>query len=189
MNNRNITGEQITLMTDEELIHGCIKGKESYQYEVYRRFSPKMFGVCLRYCASREEAEDVLQDGFIKVFNKIDTFKFNGSFEGWIRKIMVNTALRNKYTHFRAHEVNTLEGVEHPTIDEKITSNLSTMDLMKLVNELPTGYKLVFNMFAIEGYSHKEIAEMLQIQEATSRSQFLRARQFLREKLEKIEIK
>jgi RNA polymerase sigma-70 factor (ECF subfamily) len=102
---------------------------------------------------------------------------------------MVNTALRNKYTHFRAHEVNTLEGVEHPTIDEKITSNLSTMDLMKLVNELPTGYKLVFNMFAIEGYSHKEIAEMLQIQEATSRSQFLRARQFLREKLEKIEIK
>ena len=189
MNNRNITGEQITLMTDEELIHGCIKGKESYQYEVYRRFSPKMFGVCLRYCASREEAEDVLQDGFIKVFRKIDTFRFSGSFEGWIRKIMVNTAIRNKYTHFRSHETNTLEGVEHPVTDEKITSDLSVADLMKLVNELPQGYKIVFNMFAIEGYSHKEIAETLNIQEATSRSQYLRARQFLRDKLEKIETK
>ncbi|MFM9946182.1 MAG: RNA polymerase sigma factor [Bacteroidia bacterium] len=174
-------------MNDEELIQGCIKGKDSYQFEVYQRYSPKMFGVCLRYCANREEAEDVLQDGFIKVFNKIDTFKFNGSFEGWIRKIMVHTALRNKYINFRKHEVNTLEGVDHPSTDEKVTSNLSLMDLMKLVNELPQGYRIVFNLFAVEGYSHKEIAEMLNIQEATSRSQYLRARQFLREKLDKIQ--
>jgi len=189
LNNHKNKGEQLILMNDEELIQGCIKGKDSYQHEVYKRFSPKMFGVCLRYCGSREEAEDVLQDAFIKVFRKIDTFKFNGSFEGWIRRIMINTAIRNKYTHFRAHEVNTLEGIEHPSIDEKITSNLSMMDLMKLVNQLPQGYKIVFNLFAIEGYAHKEIAEMLGIQEATSRSQFLRARQFLREKLEKQEIK
>ena len=174
-------------MTDEELIQGCIKGKDAFQFEVYKRYSPKMFGVCLRYCASREEAEDVLQDGFIKVFNKIDTFKFTGSFEGWIRTIMINTALRNKYITFRKHEVNTLESVDHPEIGEKITSKLSLMDLMKLVNELPQGYKLVFNLFAVEGYSHKEIAEMLNIQEATSRSQYLRARQFLREKLDKLE--
>lgn len=174
-------------MSDEELIQGCIKGKDSFQYEVYKRYSPKMFGVCLRYCASREEAEDVLQDGFIKVFNKIDTFKFTGSFEGWIRKIMVHTAIRNKYITYRSHEVNTLEGVDHPSTDEKVISKLSMMDLMKLVNELPQGYKLVFNLFAVEGYSHKEIGEMLQIQEATSRSQYLRARQFLREKLDKLQ--
>jgi RNA polymerase sigma factor (sigma-70 family) len=174
-------------MSDEELIQGCIKGKDAFQYEVYKRFSPKMFGVCLRYCANREEAEDVLQDGFIKVFNKIDTFKFNGSFEGWIRKIMINTALRNKYITFRSHEVPSLEGIEHPSSDEKVTSKLSMMDLMKLVNELPQGYKLVFNLFAVEGYSHKEISELLEIQEATSRSQYLRARQFLRDKLEKLE--
>lgn len=183
------TGEPFRLMTDEELIHGCISGKESYQYELYRRYAPKMFGVCLRYCANREEAEDVLQDGFIKVFKKMDTFRFAGSFEGWIRKIMVNTAVRNKYMHFRAHEIPALEGIEHPVTDEKVTSGLSTADLMKLINELPQGYKIVFNMFAIEGYSHKEIAETLNIQEATSRSQYLRARQFLKDKLEKIEVK
>ncbi len=173
-------------MSDEELIRGCVKGKDAYQYEVYKRFSPKMFSVCLRYCASREEAEDVLQDGFIKVFNKINTFKFIGSFEGWIRRIMVHTAIRNKYITYRSHEVNNLETISQPSTEEKITSKLSYNDLMKLVNELPHGYKLVFNLFAIEGYSHKEIAEMLEIQEATSRSQFLRARQFLREKLYKI---
>ncbi|MCC6722501.1 MAG: sigma-70 family RNA polymerase sigma factor [Bacteroidia bacterium] len=173
-------------MSDEELIKGCIKGKENYQYETYKRFAPKMFGVCLRYCANRDEAQDVLQDGFIKVFNKIDTFKFTGSFEGWIRKIMINTALRNKYIHFRTHELNNLEFVEHPSVDEKITSDLSYSYLMKLVDELPQGYKIVFNMFAIEGYSHREISEMLNIQEATSRSQYLRARKMLRDKLEKI---
>lgn len=173
-------------MSDEELIRGCIKGKESYQFEVYKRYSPKMFGICLRYCASREEAQDVLQDGFIKVFNKIDTFKFTGSFEGWIRKIMVNTALRNKYITFRSHEVYNFKGVEHTSTDEKVTNKLSLMDLMKLVNELPQGYKMVFNLFAVEGYSHKEIADMLNIQEATSRSQYLRSRQMLREKLDKV---
>jgi RNA polymerase sigma factor (sigma-70 family) len=174
-------------MSDEELIQGCIKGKDAFQYELYKRYSPKMFGVCLRYCASREEAEDVLQDGFIKVFKKIDSFRFTGSFEGWIRRIMVHTAIRNKYITLRAHEVNTLEGVEHPALDEKVTSKLMMMDLMKIVNELPQGYKIVFNLFAVEGYSHKEIAEMLEIQEATSRSQYLRARQFLREKLDKLQ--
>ncbi len=174
-------------MTDEELIQGCIKGKDAYQHEVYKRYSPKMFGVCLRYCASREEAEDVLQDGFVKVFSKMDTFRFNGSFEGWIRRIMVNTALKNKYITMKAHEVNTLEGIDYPTNDESQISKMSVKDLMNLVNELPPGYKIVFNLFAIEGYSHKEISEMLNIQETTSRTQYLRARQFLREKLEKIQ--
>ncbi|NUM30960.1 MAG: sigma-70 family RNA polymerase sigma factor [Bacteroidetes bacterium] len=174
-------------MSDEELIKGCVKGNEKYQFEVYKRYSPKMFGVCLRYCANREEAQDVLQDGFIKVFNKIDTFRFTGSFEGWIRRIMINTAIRNKYIHFRSHELNNIDIIEPPSVDEKITSDLSYTSLMKLVNELPHGYRIVFNMFAIEGYSHKEISEMLQIQEATSRSQYLRARKMLRDKLEKIE--
>ena len=187
LNNSKYSSDQLKLMSDEELIQGCIKGKDAFQYELYKRYSPKMFGVCLRYCASREEAEDVLQDGFIKVFKKIDSFRFIGSFEGWIRRIMVHTAIRNKYITLRAHEVNTLEGVEHPALDEKVTSKLMMMDLMKLVNELPQGYKIVFNLFAVEGYSHKEIAEMLEIQEATSRSQYLRARQFLREKLDKLQ--
>ena len=187
LNNPKYSSDQLKLMSDEELIQGCIKGKDAFQYELYKRYSPKMFGVCLRYCASREEAEVVLQDGFIKVFKKIDSFRFTGSFEGWIRRIMVHTAIRNKYITLRAHEVNTLEGVEHPALDEKVTSKLMMMDLMKLVNELPQGYKIVFNLFAVEGYSHKEIAEMLEIQEATSRSQYLRARQFLREKLDKVQ--
>lgn len=189
INNPNNKNEQFKLMSDEELIKGCIKGKESYQFEVYRRYSPKMFGVCLRYCANREEAQDVLQDGFIKVFNKIDTFRFTGSFEGWIRRIMINTAIRNKYIHFRTHELNNIDIIEHPSVEERITSDLSYNYLMKLVDELPQGYKIVFNMFAIEGYSHKEISEMLEIQEATSRSQYLRARKMLRDKLETIKSK
>ena len=173
-------------MTEEQFVQACISGHADAYKKFYDLFAQRMMGVCLRYTTNADETQDILQDGFIKVFNKINTFKFIGSFEGWIRRIMVHTAIRNKYITYRSHEVNNLETISQPSTEEKITSKLSYNDLMKLVNELPHGYKLVFNLFAIEGYSHKEIAEMLEIQEATSRSQFLRARQFLREKLDKI---
>ena len=150
-----------------------------------------MMGICLRYVDDSLEAQDNMQDAFLKVFNAIDSFQNQGSLEGWIKRIMVNTALdnyrRNKKRKF-AVELDS-EDVRELKEDSSIVEGITNKFLLELIKRMPEGYRIVFNMFAIEGYSHKEIAETLNIQEATSRSQFLRARNFLKEKLEKIEIK
>jgi RNA polymerase sigma factor (sigma-70 family) len=170
---------------ERDLISGCIEGNRRMQEELYRRFSPRMYAVCLRYAGSTEEAEDILQEGFIKIFKKLDSFRNEGSFEGWIRRIFVNTAIE----HFRRKrylqpvtekEENTLEGNYLSVLD-----NLAERDIMELVQQLSPGYRTVFNMYVVEGYTHKEIGDMLGISEGTSKSQLSRAKVILQEMVRK----
>ncbi len=151
------------------------------QRELYDRYAAKMYGVCLRYAANAEEAEDVLQEGFIKVFRKMATFRREGSFEGWIRRIFVNTAIEHyrKKTYLQPiteQEENTVEGKYISVLDK-----LAEKDIINLVQQLSPGYRTVFNMYVVEGYTHKQIAEQLGISEGTSKSQLSRAKQILQE--------
>jgi len=158
-----------------------MEGDRRMQEELYRRFSPRMYGVCLRYAGNVEEAEDILQEGFIKIFKKLGSFRSEGSFEGWVRRIFVNTAIE----HFRRktyqqpiteqHE-NTVEGKSLSVLDE-----LGEKDILKLVQELSPGYRTVFNLYVVEGYTHKEIGDILGISEGTSKSQLSRAKVLLQE--------
>ena len=168
-------------MDETQLINGCRKGDRLAQKELYERYSRKMMGVCLRYVNDRETARDLLQDGFVKVFTSMDSYSGIGSFEGWMRKIFVNCALE----YLRKSDVlrestdldNTAELIQP---DASAISNMSAAEVMQ---ELPAGFRTVFNLFAIEGYSHKEISDMLNITESTSRSQFTRAKQMLQKRI------
>jgi RNA polymerase sigma factor (sigma-70 family) len=163
----------------EHIIKGCVAGKKEAQEALYRMFSGKMWAVCLRYARNYDEAKDVLQDGFIKIFDKINQFEGRGHFEGWIRKIMVNTAL-NEFRKQRYLSIDTqYSAVKDEETSEHIECNISADELMNMIKELPPQYKTVFNLFAIEGYSHKEISEMLGISEGTSKSNLSRARSIL----------
>ncbi len=176
-------------MTETELIKGCIKRNTACEKELFERYAGHMLGVCQRYARNTADAEDILQDGFIKVFNKINQYKFEGSFEGWIRKIMVNTALK-KYTisryqkEFSTGEIK--ESTRH-TMEPQAYGHLTQKDLLQLINGLPDGYRIIFNMYVIEGYQHEEISEMLGIQSGTSRSQLVKARQMLQKQLEQLQ--
>lgn len=158
-----------------------MRGDRKVQRELYERFAPKMYGVCLRYAGSVEEAEDILQEGFIKVFNKIGSFRSEGSFEGWIRRIFVNTAIE----HFRKKTyLQPITEFEEATVEGKYLSvldNLAEKDIIQLVQQLSPGYRTVFNMYVIEGYTHKQIAEALGISEGTSKSQLSRAKLILQD--------
>lgn len=170
-------------ITEEELIAKCRKGNSSAQASLYEKYSGKMFSICLRYIKEQNEAEDTMIQGFMKVFNKIDQFKEEGSFEGWIRRIMVNESL----TYLRRNKNMYLEvDIEHAdrTPDyNSLDASLEVEDLMNMVRELPMGYRTVFNLYAIEGYSHKEIADSLDITVNTSKSQLSRARKMLQNML------
>lgn len=174
-------------LTEEELLEGCRKGKSSSQHKLYDRLAPKMLGVCLRYIKDREEAEHVMIGGIVKVFDKLDQFKGEGSFEGWVRRIIVNDCLmyirknRNMSLESDIEEVH-----DHPDL-RVMESALDERDLLKLINELPIGYRTVFNLYAIEGYNHAEIAEQLAISENTSKSQLSRARKWLQTRLAEME--
>lgn len=165
----------------------CLIGDRKAQYHLYHFFSKKMFIVCLRYAKDSLEAEDILQIGFVKVFTKGHLFSENGSLEGWIRKIIVNTAIeiqrKNKITYVESLDNEALLEVPSNTA----TDQIHYKDLMSIVHQLPIGYRTVFNLYAVEGYSHKEIAEMLNISEGNSKSQLSRARQWLKTRLLKIE--
>ncbi len=173
----NEAGNQI--ISDNDLIEGCLKGDRRIQKELYKRFSSKMYGVCLRYAANAEEAEDILQEGFIKVFKKVGSFRKEGSFEGWIRRIFVNTAIEQ----FRKKNyLQPITEYEEATIEGKYVSVLDSMaekDIIGLVQQLSPGYRTVFNMYVVEGYTHKQISEALGISEGTSKSQLSRAKQIL----------
>jgi RNA polymerase sigma-70 factor (ECF subfamily) len=155
------------------------------QHELYKRFAPKMYGVCLRYASNAEEAEDILQEGFIKVFNKIGSFRKEGSFEGWIRRIFVNTAIEQ----FRKKVyLQPLTEAEEDTMEGKYLSvldRLSEKDIIQLVQQLSPGYRTVFNMYVVEGYTHRQIAELLGISEGTSKSQLSRAKMILQDLVRK----
>jgi RNA polymerase sigma factor (sigma-70 family) len=166
-------------LSEDEIINGCINNDVHSQQVLYERFAPKMMGVSLRYCNSKMEAEDVLQDAFIKIFDKINTFKKKGSFEGWIRKIVVFTALKSNDKRVRKFEPGDIDQVKEQSFNAKAISNIETKNLLSILQRLPEGYRTVFNLYAIEGYSHKEIGQMLNISEVTSRTQYSRAKQHL----------
>lgn len=176
-------------MDDDTLVKECVKGNPKAQRMLFDKFSSKMMTVCLRYTKDTSEAEDALQDGFIKIFNKLPEFKMEGSLEGWIRRIMVNTSLDALRKAKRFQTDANLEEVDYKVSNFELASDqLQAADLLKIINEMPDGYKVVFNLFAIEGYGHKEIGELLGISENTSKSQYSRARAFLKTQLEKFEI-
>lgn len=174
-------------MSETQLIEGCTKGERLAQKKLYETYSRKMMAVCLRYISDRETARDILQEGFVKVFTGMDSYSGVGSFEGWMRKVFVNCALE----HLRKNDVlreaadldNTAELVNP---DSSVISRLSADELMNLVQGLPHGFRTVFNLYAIEGFSHKEIGEMLDITESTSRSQFTRAKQLLQRQINEL---
>ena len=171
-------------MTDAELVKACISKDPAAQKLLFERFSRKMMGVCIRYADRTEEAEDMLQNGFIRVFEKIESFRGTGSLEGWIRKIMVNeslTCLRKNKTMKMNIDIDDakfmIPGNNH------LGESANEKDLLKMIQSLPTGFRTVFNMYAIEGYSHKEIGEQLGISEGTSKSQYSRAKVHLQNML------
>jgi RNA polymerase sigma factor (sigma-70 family) len=172
-------------MSDEELVYGCVQKDKLAQEHLFKTFSGRMLGVCARYTDSIEEAEDILQEGFIKVFNKIDGFRNQGSLEGWIKRIMVNTALDafRKNKNFRYNiDIETIEyTADH---HQHAIESMGAKDLLKLIKAMPRGFRTVFNLYAIEGYAHKEIGDMLGITESTSKSQYSRARAYLQKVLQ-----
>ncbi len=169
---------------DLELIKLCVKGERESQKVLYDRLAPRMFPLCIRYVGDRVQAEDILQEGFITLFAKLKSYKGEGSFEGWARKIFVTTALmalRKKDALKMSDDLETVRGMKADMPSQG--QDIGYKELLKMVMELPPGFRTVFNMYAVEGYSHKEIGEMLGISEVTSRSQFSRARALLQKKI------
>jgi RNA polymerase sigma-70 factor (ECF subfamily) len=171
-------------LTKEEIVLGCLKGKRKAQEELYNLYGSRMFGVCLRYTQNRMEAEDVLQEGFVKVFKNIQSFKNLGenSLGNWIKRIMVNTAinyLRDQKKHRYMLDVETTDNISEDSENDFFTELISLVshdEILEIVQKLPQGYRMVFNLFAIEGYSHAEVADMLQISVNTSKTQLFKAR-------------
>jgi RNA polymerase sigma factor (sigma-70 family) len=175
-------------MFEEELIKRCIANERQAQETLYRQLADKMFNVCLTYTKDEDEACDILQEGFIKVFRNLGSYRFSGSFEGWARKIMVNTALSSYRKKKKESEnLSVYQTFIEPAIDN-ILDNLNADELIELVNQLPAKAGLVLKLFAIEGYEHREIAELMNISEGTSKSQLNRARFLLKEAIAKQKI-
>ncbi len=171
---------------DEILIERCKKGDRTAQNQLYQKYKRLLFGVCLRYSTDSMEAEDLLQDGFIKIYTDLYQYRPIGSFKGWMRKVVVNVALqhiRKKKKLFSDVEIDTL--ANEYRVDDDLFSKFREKALINMIQQLPEGYRLVFNMYVIEGYSHKEIAEQLGVSTSTSKSQLSRAKSVLRSMLEK----
>ena len=163
-----------------QLIQACINGDRYSQSRLYEQFAPKMFGVCMRYSKNREEAEEIMQEGFVQVFKSLHTFKYAGSFEGWIRKIMVYSAIQHYRTKSKMYQVVDIENSQAVEMgNEEIIARLQKKELLKLVQALPTSYRMVFNLYVFEGMKHREIAEELGISEGTSKSNFFDAKRLL----------
>ncbi len=172
------------MISDADLIKGCIEGDRRMQKQLYDQFSPKMYAVCLRYMGNADDAQDILQEGFIKIYKNLERFRGDGSFEGWIRRIFVNTAIEQ----IRKKKLNVSLSEREETIEFKTVSaieNINAKDLLNIVRELSPGYRSVFNLYVVEGYSHKEISELMGISEGTSKSQLARARMILQEKIKR----
>jgi RNA polymerase sigma-70 factor, ECF subfamily len=175
------------VLTDRQqfIIKGCIAGDRSSQQSLYDIYARRMMGVCLWYARNREEAEEILQDGFMKVFKYINTYKGKGSFEGWIRKIMVNTALVKCRSNSQLRIIVEFDAKEHDSKETvSIIEMLEAKDLLKLVQTLPPSYRMVFNLYVLEGMKHREIAEVLDISEGTSKSNLADARAILQKALQ-----
>lgn len=167
-------------MDHQKLVRDCLKGKLQAQRMLYDEFAKHMLGVCYRYTRSMKDAEDVLQEGFVKVFSKLGQYKSEGELGAWIRRIMVNTALNYLKRHKKYQdEMYFTENYLHPVTDQDPAVRIDAKDLAHLIRQLPPGYQVIFNLHAVEGYSHVEIGEMLGISDGTSRSQYSRARNLL----------
>jgi RNA polymerase sigma factor (sigma-70 family) len=164
------------------LIQSCIEGEKTAQIELYQTYAPTMFGICLRYSSDYHSAEDLLQDGFIKAFRNIDRFNGDGSFEGWLKRIFINTAIE-QYRKNKRLSFLPLDQEQQHLSDQQVNINdqLAAQDLLALLQKTPYGYRTVFNLYVIEGYNHKEIGALLGISEGTSKSQLARARAYLKE--------
>ena len=186
-------GEKIKGEDLKRLIEGCKKKDRQAQKELYERFSPVLFGIALRYTGNRDDAQDLLHDGFLKIFDKINKYNFTGSFEGWIKQVFINFVIdwlkKKKHVEYRDEirneNYNELIDDNFNTLEESELSKLKIEILLKMIDKLPPAYKLVFNMYVFEGYSHKEIGEYLGISENTSKSNYSRAKQKLRNLIEK----
>jgi len=169
----------------KNIIKGCLAGNRRDQELLYRRHASRLYAVCLQYSATDDEARDILQEGFIKIFENLVHYKHEGSFEGWMRRIMVNTALekyRSKHTLYRVEDIDMIPELDAEPYAED-NGGLEATDLLDIIRELPPKYRMVFNLFAIEGYSHKEISRMIKISEGTSKSNLSRARVILQRRV------
>jgi len=167
-------------MDEKQLIKGCIDGNRKAQKALYDKYSRRMMAICLRYVKDMEDARDLLQEGFVKLYTNIHRYAGEGSFDGWVRKIFVNCALERLRHNDILKNADDIDDINYADIpDDSAVSQMSSEEIMTCVRMLPDGFRTVFNLFAIEGYSHKEIGEMLNITESTSRSQYMRARKVL----------
>lgn len=171
-------------ISESDLIKGCIAGDRRMQEELYRRFASKMYAVCLRYANNADDAQDLLQEGFIKVYRNLHRFRAEGSFEGWIRRVFVNTSIEHfrkkstKMSMVTDKEESNIEGADITALQR-----LAEKDIINIIQELSPGYRTVFNLYVVEGYSHKEIGDLLGISEGTSKSQLARAKGVLQKKI------
>ena len=171
-------------ISEAELIKGCLAGTWAFQQMLYKRYAAKMLSVCMRYTGNREEAEDILQEGFVLVFEKLPQFRMQGSFEGWIRRIMVHKAIEHYRKVAHIYPVMNIEDNESIMISgDDVASNLDSKELLNMVQDLPPMYKMVFNLFVFEDMTHKEIAEKLGVSEGTSKSNLSDARAVLKKKI------
>ena len=170
----------------EILLRECKRGRPKSQEALYRRFASAMYGICMQYASSEEDAQDILQEGFIKVFAKLDQVKNPAAFPGWIRRLMINTALEKYRSQVILQRVDDLKGESHESYDDGIFSELTCEELVTLIQSLTPKYRMVFNLYAIEGYSHQEISDELGISVGTSKSNLSRARAILQEKIKNI---
>lgn len=178
------------IQSDKELVISCLKNNREAQHLLYKRFASKMYGICLRFSHGDNQAQDILQEGFIKVFSNLPKFRFEGSLEGWIKRIVVNAAidyLKKNVQYFQEIDENSNQTFN--IIEDEAISLLTVEDLMKIIQELPDSKRLIFNLYAYEGYSHKEIADMLNISIMTSKSQYCKAKKILQERLTNIKNK
>lgn len=172
------------MYTDRELIDKCLERDPKAQEYLYNRYARRMYGICLRFARNTLEADDILQEGFIKVFSYLKDFRNEGSLEGWIRKTIVNTAINYYNSKQQEWKETSIEKAEsNQSVAEDILDQISVTDLLHLIQQLPEGYRMVFNLHVIEGYNHQEIAQMLDISENTSKSQLSRARAALQQRL------
>jgi RNA polymerase sigma factor (sigma-70 family) len=169
----------------KKIIKGCLAGDRRDQELLYRRHASKLYAVCMQYSGNEEEARDILQEGFIKIFENLGDYKYEGSFEGWIRRITVNTALEKYRSRHSLYRVDDIDLIPEPDAepDNQDYSGLDAKDLLEIIMELPPKYRGVFNLYAIEGYSHKEISKMVNISEGTSKSNLSRARSILQRRV------
>ncbi len=172
------------MQTEKEILEGCLKNNKIAQYELYKKYSSRLFGLCVRYVPDKDNAADVLQESFIKIFESISKFRNEGSFEGWMKRITVNTALNylKKYK-YQYDEVNIENTTDEPFTENDVFSKIGKDDILKLLQELPEGKRVVFNLYVFEGYNHKEIGTLLNITESTSKTQFSKAKKMLQDKI------